>query len=313
MKKYIAIILTAIVTTVVATAALDTFRIANNKVFFGLNSTADKLITFNNNAGSGNPILAMKSGVLQFSNDGTTFFPLSAGIPTGAQVEWPVYAAPAGWVLEDGAAYSRTDPTYAALYALIGTMYGPGDATTTFNVPDARGAATRMFDDGTVNLDPDRATRIAWPGSQTTGTLTISGTTSSSSPNVTSVSSADMANVSVGKQVSGTLTGTRSVIAILSSTSFQLSNNSANTGSGNFLISKGVIGDFVGSYQADAFASHTHTITQSSGQFAGASPFTHFATDGSGAFGFVGSMTSDSSGGNETRIKNLYVMKIIKL
>lgn len=43
----------------------------------------------------------------------------------------------AGALLCDGTAYSRT--TYAALFAAIGTTYGAGDGSTTFNVPDLRG------------------------------------------------------------------------------------------------------------------------------------------------------------------------------
>jgi microcystin-dependent protein len=44
--------------------------------------------------------------------------------------------APSGWALCDGTAYSRT--TYAATFARIGTTYGAGDGSTTFNVPDLR-------------------------------------------------------------------------------------------------------------------------------------------------------------------------------
>ena len=43
----------------------------------------------------------------------------------------------AGWLLCDGAAVSRT--TYSALYQAIGTAYGGGDGSTTFNLPDYRG------------------------------------------------------------------------------------------------------------------------------------------------------------------------------
>jgi len=50
-------------------------------------------------------------------------------------------ATRAGAVLCDGSAYSRTAPTYAALFAAIGTGYGAGDGSTTFNVPDYRGTA----------------------------------------------------------------------------------------------------------------------------------------------------------------------------
>lgn len=45
----------------------------------------------------------------------------------------------AGWLLCDGTAVSRT--TYADLFAAIGTAFGVGDGSTTFNVPDARGRA----------------------------------------------------------------------------------------------------------------------------------------------------------------------------
>ena len=46
---------------------------------------------------------------------------------------------PAGWLLCDGSAVSRTD--YATLFAAIGTTWGVGDGSTTFNLPDLRGRA----------------------------------------------------------------------------------------------------------------------------------------------------------------------------
>lgn len=49
---------------------------------------------------------------------------------------WAGAAAPSGFLLCDGTAYSRT--TYASLFAAIGTAFGAGDGTTTFNVPDMR-------------------------------------------------------------------------------------------------------------------------------------------------------------------------------
>lgn len=44
---------------------------------------------------------------------------------------------PVGWLVCDGRAVSRT--TYAALFAMIGTSFGPGNGSTTFNIPDGRG------------------------------------------------------------------------------------------------------------------------------------------------------------------------------
>jgi len=46
-------------------------------------------------------------------------------------------SAPAGWLVCNGAAVSRT--TYANLFSVLGTTYGVGDGTTTFNVPDFLG------------------------------------------------------------------------------------------------------------------------------------------------------------------------------
>jgi microcystin-dependent protein len=57
--------------------------------------------------------------------------------PTGSIVAFAAAAAPTGWLLCDGTAVSRT--TYADLFAAIGIVYGAGNGTTTFNVPDGRG------------------------------------------------------------------------------------------------------------------------------------------------------------------------------
>jgi len=56
---------------------------------------------------------------------------------TGSMQMWPTATAPTGYLLCAGSAVSRT--TYATLYAVIGTTYGIGDGTTTFNLPDLRG------------------------------------------------------------------------------------------------------------------------------------------------------------------------------
>ncbi|UXY16724.1 phage tail protein [Chitiniphilus purpureus] len=68
------------------------------------------------------------------------------GVPPGAIVPFPMTSAPAGWLKCNGAAVSRT--AYAALFAVIGTLYGSGDGSTTFNLPDLRGEFIRGLDDG---------------------------------------------------------------------------------------------------------------------------------------------------------------------
>lgn len=54
--------------------------------------------------------------------------------PTGTVVSYAKNAAPTGWLLCDGSAVSRT--TYAALFSVIGTTYGTGNGSTTFNLPN---------------------------------------------------------------------------------------------------------------------------------------------------------------------------------
>lgn len=56
---------------------------------------------------------------------------------TGTILPTVATSAPAGWLLCDGSAVSRT--TYANLFTLVGTAFGTGDGSTTFNVPDLRG------------------------------------------------------------------------------------------------------------------------------------------------------------------------------
>ncbi|WP_144722245.1 tail fiber protein [Cellulosimicrobium sp. TH-20] len=58
-------------------------------------------------------------------------------MPPGALVLFGGASAPSGWLLCDGRAVSRS--TYAALYSAVGTAYGAGDGSTTFNLPDFRG------------------------------------------------------------------------------------------------------------------------------------------------------------------------------
>lgn len=57
----------------------------------------------------------------------------------GTMVPYGNATAPSGWLSCDGTAVSRT--TYARLFTAIGTTFGVGDGSTTFNVPDIRGRA----------------------------------------------------------------------------------------------------------------------------------------------------------------------------
>lgn len=62
-------------------------------------------------------------------------------VPTGAVMPFAMNSAPAGWLIANGSAVSRT--TYSALFALINTTYGAGDGSSTFNVPNLQGQFIR--------------------------------------------------------------------------------------------------------------------------------------------------------------------------
>jgi microcystin-dependent protein len=70
---------------------------------------------------------------------GSTLTAIYADAPVGAIVPYGGDTAPTGYLLCDGSAVSRT--TYADLFAVIGTKYGSGDGSTTFNLPDGEAGA----------------------------------------------------------------------------------------------------------------------------------------------------------------------------
>ena len=70
------------------------------------------------------------------------------GVNTGLIIPWPDSSIPSGFLECDGTAVSRT--TYADLFAVVGTNYGVGDGSTTFNLPD-------LEDKACVHKSPTKA------------------------------------------------------------------------------------------------------------------------------------------------------------
>lgn len=64
----------------------------------------------------------------------------------GMVAAFAMNSAPEGWLIANGSAVSRV--TYARLFSRVGTLYGAGDGTSTFNLPDARGVVLRGADLG---------------------------------------------------------------------------------------------------------------------------------------------------------------------
>ncbi len=102
------------------------------------------------------------------------------GVNTGIVVPWGSASIPSGFLECNGAAVSRS--TYAALFAVVGTTYGVGDGSTTFNVPD--------LTDRTV-VNKSNTKNLAQTGGANTVTPTgnISGSTGSTTLTVQQIPS----------------------------------------------------------------------------------------------------------------------------
>lgn len=87
-------------------------------------------------------------------------------IPVGTVLAFGSETAPDGYFNCDGSAISRT--TYADLFAVIGTSFGEGDGSTTFNLPNFEGRFLRGWANGNAN-DPDRGSRTAMASGGATG------------------------------------------------------------------------------------------------------------------------------------------------
>jgi microcystin-dependent protein len=104
----------------------------------------------------------------------------SETIPTGFIMPYAGSTAPTGWLIADGSALSRI--TYADLYSVIGTTYGVGNGTTTFNIPDLRTrvpagkSAAGTF--AILGASGGNETKSLAIGEMPTHTHTFSGTTS---------------------------------------------------------------------------------------------------------------------------------------
>ena len=85
----------------------------------------------------------------------------ASAVPVGCIMPFagPAASVPAGWMLCDGTAISRT--TYANLYNVIGVAWGTGDGSTTFNLPDLRGMFLRGLAGTDSVSDPDVNARLA--------------------------------------------------------------------------------------------------------------------------------------------------------
>lgn len=102
--------------------------------------------------------------------------------PVGSIAPFGAGSAPSGYLACDGSAVSRS--TYAALFSVIGTTYGSGDGSTTFNLPNTSGLFLRgqgsqvisgkTFNGGSVGNKQADGTSINGLGISTVSTPSLS-------------------------------------------------------------------------------------------------------------------------------------------
>lgn len=96
---------------------------------------------------------------------------LASAVPVGTGIDFYADSPPTGFLVRNGAAVSRT--TYAALFAVIGTKYGTGDGSTTFNLPNSIG----RFSEGDSVAGTVKSAGLP----NITGTIGFSGNSAASS------------------------------------------------------------------------------------------------------------------------------------
>lgn len=131
-------------------------------------------------------------------------------------------AAPTGFLLCDGSAVSRT--TYAALFAVTSTLYGVGDGSTTFNVPDGRG---RHF------IGAGAGTKVATFASRASNVLTVTGL-SNVANNEFQTGQAVTYHTS-GSVITGLTNDTVYYIVRVTNTTFSLATSLANSQNGTLI------------------------------------------------------------------------------
>jgi microcystin-dependent protein len=133
---------------------------------------------------------------------------------TGVILEYAGSTAPAGFLLCYGQAVDRT--VYASLFGIIGTAYGVGDGTTTFNVPDLRGRVCAGKDD----MGGTAANRLQ--------VATTASTTNTS----TAITVASASNIAVNMTATGAGIPSGTTVSSISGTTVTLSAAATATASG---------------------------------------------------------------------------------
>jgi microcystin-dependent protein len=139
----------------------------------------------------------------------------NALVPVGSILPYGGSSAPnSSWLLCYGQAVSRS--TYSSLYAILGDLYGSGDGSTTFNLPDLRGRVPVGLD----NMGGSAANRI-----QRTTTISTTNASATATP-------ASMTGLAVGMKIVSANVPAGTTISAIGSTTITMSANATATASG---------------------------------------------------------------------------------
>ena len=208
------------------------------------------------------------------------FSPYEAMVPIGSTQMFAGQIAPRGWLVADGRAVSRTQ--YAPLFAVIGTTFGSGNGSSTFNLPDMRGVVVRGVDNGR-GLDPSRAFGSYQADLFASHTHSNTASSSSAGAHTHTVTGSSTSQGEHGHILSGLKRASGEGIVISGNENIFGTNNIPQSYSSTSAISAGGHSHSVAGTAALAGA-HAHTIT----------------------------VNNASSGGSETRMKNIAMLGIIK-
>lgn len=88
---------------------------------------------------------------LEIMERGVAGVSIPPAMPAGTVIPYAGSSAPTGYLICDGSAISRS--TYSSLYAIIGTTYGAGDGSTTFNLPNLKGKTIVGYNSAETEFD----------------------------------------------------------------------------------------------------------------------------------------------------------------
>ncbi len=180
-------------------------------------------ITLTGNVTAANAVISDKVCASAYFGSGANLTGIVA-VPSGAVFPYAGASAPSGFILCFGQAISRS--TYSDLFTAIGTTYGTGDGSSTFNLPDLRGRAVAGQDD----MGGSSANRLTGQTDGVDGD-TLGGTGGAETHTLTEAQSATISNNLTGSMA---FTIADNAGNTLLSSFSGLSQQLANTASGDF-------------------------------------------------------------------------------